>query len=112
MSKAKKLLDFLERKDSLGRDRFIINGKKRYGGVVNLLDGIIEDTFTFDKAEENDWHHNFYLNLKMINKIKDGESSVFWVEKDGSIVNSEGDLPQNIKDKIKKQISIPTFREN
>ena len=42
-------------------------------GSVNVLDGEIEEVHTYEKAEENDFHHSFYFSDTQLQKIKNDE---------------------------------------
>lgn len=58
---------------------FEYKGKKYYIGIVNTLDGQIEETYTFDKVSSLEFSHLKYCSPEQIEKIKDGENVRFFV---------------------------------
>ena len=83
------------------------SNKKFWIGSVNILDGRIEEVHTYEKAFANDFHHSLYFSQTQVEKIKNEECMIFWVDLAG--VQGEwrhGKLPWNIAQEINKQIEI------
>jgi hypothetical protein len=83
------------------------NNKRFWIGSVNVFDGKIEEVHTYEKAEDCDFHHSFYFSMPQLEKIKNEECMVFWVDEDG--INgqwSHGEMPIDIIGEIEKQIKI------
>ena len=51
-------------------------GKPFWIGIFDALDGEIIDTWTYETAESNDFHHSFYMAIPYLDKIKDEEYGV------------------------------------
>ena len=60
-------------------------GKPFYIGVFDTRDGHVLATYTYEKAAENDFHHNFYVADRYLDAIDNGEAALFWMNSDGSI---------------------------
>ena len=60
-------------------------GKPFYIGVFDTRDGHILATYTYETAEDNDWHHSFYVADRYLEAIDNGEAALFWMNSDGSI---------------------------
>jgi len=60
-------------------------GKPFYIGVFDTRDGHVLATYTYEKAAENDFHHNFYVADRYLDAIDNGEAALFWMNPDGSI---------------------------
>ena len=94
-------------------------GKRFWSGSVNLTDGIIEETHTYEEAKAMNFHHTLYFSEsqveKMIGYASDVEAAFFWVEPNGTINgNWRNKVPTDIINKIKEQIEInkPTSSKN
>ena len=92
-------------------DTFMFNGKGAWSGSVNPLDGVIEETHSYDEAQENDFHHSFYFSDSILDKMNSGDSLFFFVDKDGNIeidpMERGDDRPFNeqfVIEQIRKQI--------
>lgn len=81
-----------------------IDGKRFWIGAVSLLDGEIEETYTYEQAEEQDFHHSFLVSEAQQERIRDGESVMFWIDDRG--VQSMVGLPPAIEGRIREQITI------
>lgn len=58
-------------------------GKPFWIGIVDLRDGEIIATWTYQKAKSCDFHHSFYMDEEYLEKIKGEEYGVFWFNKGG-----------------------------
>jgi hypothetical protein len=91
------------------QNKGIYQGKPFWIGVANLQDGIIEETYPYETAEANDFHHSFYMSPSAIERLENKEAGVFWFNtKTGNIEtewhqNSSGLTPALIE-LIKKQL--------
>lgn len=47
-------------------------GKPFWIGIVDLIDGEIISTWTYEKAESCDFHHSFYMDSMYQEKIDEG----------------------------------------
>lgn len=68
---------------------------------------LIEEVYTYEEAENEDFHHSFYFSISQLEKIENEECMVFWVNNNG--INGEwthGIIPRNIIHKINNQIKI------
>ena len=54
-------------------------------GSADIIDGHIEETHTYEEAEDNDFHHSLYFSPNVAEKITDGDSVFFFID-DGEIV--------------------------
>ena len=93
---------------SLNKNPAKWNGKSFWIGIVDILDGKIIKTWTYQKAESCDFHHSFYMDYKYLEKIKNEEYKVFWIITTGKEIEIESwdDLSYELKLKIRKQIVI------
>ncbi|MFW6226062.1 MAG: hypothetical protein ACOC3V_03815 [bacterium] len=85
------------------------NNKKFWIGSVNVLDGYIEEVHSYEVAKSNDFHHSFYFSPQQLEKIRNEECVVFWIDiSDGSIVSEwrHGRTPTWLINKMKEQIKI------
>lgn len=94
------------------KDTFTFNGKGAWAGAVNSLDGTIEETHSYQEAQDNDFHHSYYFTDPMLEKMDRGENLFFFIDSDGNIqINpmQRGDgLPYDEKkliEQIKNQIN-------
>lgn len=95
------------------KNTFIYKNKKYWSGSVSLLDGIIEEVHTYQKAEKAAFHHSYYFSKSQIEKMELGENAFFFVDDRGIIyinpmdrgIISNKDL-EDIKNKVKQQIKI------
>ncbi len=53
------------------------NKKIFWIGAVNLLDGYIEEVYTYETAKNADFHHSFYFSQNAIRKIREEEWGIF-----------------------------------
>lgn len=90
----------------------VYKGKKFWSGVYSLKTNDIISTTTYEEAENNDFHHSFYIKPPIVKKIADGEAIFFWVDFNGKL---NADWHINIGDnksragilkKIEKKIKI------
>ena len=97
------------------KNTFSFNGKKCWCGSINTLDGIIEETHSYNKASSYDFHHSFYFTDTSIEKMDNGDCLFFYVDNNGSInldpvgrgLDVGAKYNKNILvEKIKKQIQI------
>lgn len=58
--------------------------KEFWIGCASSIDGKIEEVHTFEEAEANDFHHSFYFSKEAQDRMKNGESEIFWID-DGKI---------------------------
>lgn len=83
------------------------NNKRFWIGCVSLLDGVIEEVYTYEQAEAVGFHHHRYFSVSACEKINHYESAIFWVNDFSEI---EGKwrcfVPDTILDDIKSQIEI------
>ena len=101
--------------ESLEGNTFIFDGKKAWSGAVNLTDGVIEETHTYEEAENSDFHHSFYFSEPQLDSMDEGESCFFCIFDDGEISidttnrlyddDSEVD-EEYLKDRIKEQVKF------
>ena len=84
------------------------NGKEFWSGAVNTLDGVIEEVHTFEKAQAEDFHHNFYFSDKAISNMNDndGDWAFFWVDEDGKIQTMWREDNSAFRKQIADQIEI------
>ena len=91
---------------SEGNNGALYHNKPFWCGSVSLLDGEIEEVHTFEEAEYEDFHHTFIFSPQQVEKINNDENAVFWID-DGKIQGTwRVNVPQDIINKIKKQITI------
>lgn len=82
-------------------------GERFWIGSANVYDGEIEEVHTYEKAKDNDFHHSFYFSEGQLEKIKDEECMIFWVDSDGFHGEwTHGKIPTNIISEIQKQIKF------
>jgi len=96
---------FSEDYSDKNRGLLLKNNKKFWIASVNIIDGEIEETHTYQKAADNDFHHSLYFSIDQLEKIENGECMIFWISEYGDIQYHEK-IAENIIDKIKKQIKI------
>lgn len=60
-------------------------GKPIWSGVISKLDNLIEESYPFSTARDNDFHHSFYITPQGQERMRNGESQFFFVTegKDG-----------------------------
>lgn len=76
-------------------------------GVVDLLDGHIEATYPYELAKANDFHHSFYMDSNLQERIENNQSGVFWYNDDGSIETYwRNEVPENIVNILKGHLKI------
>ena len=74
-------------------------------GIVDLLDGEIISTWTYQKAEIYDLHHSLYMDKTYLEKIDDEEYGVFWFNNPNDLDFWDySGITSDIVKKIKKQI--------
>ena len=84
----------------------IYNNVKFYIGCVSLLDGIIEETCSYEKFQSLKYHE-LYLSKSACERIRENESAIFFVTEFGIIEgNWRTSVPGWIISKIYKQITI------
>lgn len=66
-------------------------GKEVWCGIASLLDGYIEEAYSYEEAEQYDFHHSMYCTPVGCQRLEDGESVFFWVHK--GIVRADWDCP-------------------
>jgi hypothetical protein len=65
-------------------------GKKEFwSGEVDLRDLQINEVHPYDVAEGSDFHHSLYFSPQAQERMKSGESTFFWIDKDSGKVNVE-----------------------
>lgn len=94
----------------LERDRWSFEGKPFSMGIVDMRDGVIEQVVPYSVAEESDWHHSMWIHKRLVDRHKDGEVAVFWLD-NGVPVTMEGPLPSRIQGKIQEQIKPKIEKE-
>jgi hypothetical protein len=71
------------------QNRGKFKGKPFWIGVVNNLDGKIEDVYDYETAKSTDFHHSKYMNPELIPSIMswsdDSPMKVFWFNDNGDI---------------------------
>jgi hypothetical protein len=87
-------------------DGAIWKGKKFWIGAVNLLDNQIEEVHTYKEAEANDFHHSFYFSDNAVEKIRDNEWTVFWIENGKIMANWRNQVENKVINDIEKQITF------
>ena len=92
----------MKKKSNVDRDLWTHKGKPFSFGVVSLLDGEIEETHSYKKAEDHDFHHSFYIGEEHLEPIENNEKDVFWLE-DGEPRAMKG-LPPGMRESIRSQI--------
>ena len=75
-----------------------------YIGCVSLIDGIIEETCTYDKFQLLKYHE-LYFSSGACERIRENESAVFFVTDSGIEGNWRVPVPCWIIDKIYEQIT-------
>jgi len=73
-------------------------------GIVDLIDGEVISTWSYETAESHDFNHSFYMNLEYLEKIDDGEYGIFWFKNKNKLDGWDEYLTSEIKEKIYKQI--------
>lgn len=81
------------------------NGRPFWAGSVNLLDGVIEETHTYEQAAQADFRHSLYFSRPQVEKIDSGINAFFTVSADGDILDFREPIPNWVKREIKNQIS-------
>lgn len=81
-------------------------GRPFWSGCVNILDGTIEETHTYQTALRWDFHHSMYFSMGAIERMEEGESIFFWVDEQGihSWPFNEKLGDPDLINKIKRQI--------
>lgn len=83
------------------------NDKRFWSGSVNLTDGVIEETHSYEEAKANDFHHSMYFSNSQVEKMANQENAFFWVDTDGTINGDWRDeINADIIEKISKQIQV------
>ena len=98
------ITDFKIFESKINKNPVTWKGKPTWIGVVDLRDGEIIATWTYQKAEDYDFHHSFYMDEEYLEKIKDEEYGVFWFN--GNEIEGWNILPKHITDKIKTQVKF------
>jgi hypothetical protein len=98
------LVDSLNEENS--DDGAIWKGKKFWIGAVNLLDNQIEEVHSYKEAEANDFHHSFYFSDNAVEKIRDDEWTVFWIENGKIMANWRNQVESKVISDIEKQITF------
>lgn len=90
----------------------VYKGKRFWSGVYDILSGNIISTSTYETAEDNDFHHTFYIPRPIVKKIANGEAIFFWVDFNGKL-NADWHINlgntkslQSTLNKIKKKINV------
>jgi hypothetical protein len=93
-------------------NRGIYNNKRFWIGCVSLLDGRIEEVYTYEQAKVVDFHHTRYFSVTACEKFNNYESAIFWINDFSEI---EGKwrcfVPSNILDDIRNQIEIKEIKK-
>ncbi len=90
----------------LGRfasDLFSFKGRKFSLGVVDMRDGVIDQTVPHQKAIDADWHHSIWVRPELQDAVYSGDKRVFWFQGTTPVTHS-GKLPRNIEAKIKEAV--------
>lgn len=61
-------------------------GERFWIGAVNLLDGEIEDVYTYREAKAADFHHTFYFGPNALDMVDNQEAIVFFVQPRRTVV--------------------------
>lgn len=96
---------------------FTFKGKPSWCGCVSLIDGVVEETHSYEEASDSYFHHSLYFSEGAVDRIDEGTSGFFWV--DGGIIQTDWreNLAEIIKingkylslqDLIKDQIELKT----
>lgn len=73
-------------------------------GSVNVLDGIIEETHTYEEARRQDFHHTFVFSEQQVEKIDSGDCLFFFLEPTGVVLGWTDRLDQE------SQVSLAWIR--
>lgn len=103
-----------------GSNEATFKGQPFWCGVVNSIDGIIEEVHTYEEARDNDFHHSFYFTDKGLDAFTEKYGEFFWIEGGKVMTYSPDSLSPKIKNKILEQITFinkkakftPTFFTN
>lgn len=60
-----------------------VDGKPAWAVVVDNTDHTVLGTVRYKKAQDSDFHHNFYLPENLARKVSDGEATVAWADERG-----------------------------
>lgn len=81
-----------------------INGRRFWSGSVSLLDGKIEETHTYEEAEDRDFHHSMYFTPQAQERMSADESAFFTVDENGKISGWSTEIPPKIIAEIQRQL--------
>ena len=87
---------------------FFYKNKEVWSGVVNLLDGMIEKVYTYEEAATSSFRHALYVSPSNLEKIKDEEALIFWINKDKQFISAWDmvELDYTLIQQIKKQLEV------
>lgn len=57
-----------------------------WSGVVSLIDGHVEECYTYEQAAEADFHHSFLVSSSGQERMREGTSAYFFLTGDGEVV--------------------------
>ena len=84
----------------------VCQGRPFWSGSVNLLDGAIEETHTYEEAEAADFHHSLYFSQAQVERMADGECAFFCINNGRIEVYWLGDSGPEVPRQIAKQIEF------
>lgn len=86
-------------------------GRQIWSGSANAIDGVIEETHTFEEAEFADFHHSLYFSDEQIEKINDGDSVFFFIS-NGEVETlwRDEEAPAWLVSKIRGQLKFNDIR--
>ncbi|OQB40856.1 MAG: hypothetical protein BWY04_01175 [candidate division CPR1 bacterium ADurb.Bin160] len=61
--------------------------QKHWIGLISNLDNQIESTYSYNIAEQAGFHHNLYMKQSDLEKLNEGVSSLFFINKDDKTIN-------------------------
>jgi hypothetical protein len=90
------------------------NKKAFWAGLVNILDGYIEEVHDYVDAENAEFHHSYYFSPRALRRLEEQEGIIFFVFDDGDIqIWEDHESPQltnkekeALTDAIKEQITL------
>ena len=94
----------LQEPDLTDKDMASYKGESFWFGVVDLRDGQIVETHTYQSAKAVGFHHSKLVGEDAWEGLNEGDYAVFWIQS-GNIAHW-GNVPKNIIQRIEQQIEL------